>query len=132
MKQQDIYGALVIRLFFFFASLHPVFPQSFSLTSDKLSRCSCRGLGEKTSVALIKKIYAEDSEGRNQSRGEKMKDCEVEVSLDVWWMGEIMLGVFFSIISSIRIGLFLTCIQVKNKLFTSGLHVIIEFIIFFS
>lgn len=36
----------------------------------------------KTSVALIKKIYAKDSEEKNPSKGEKMKDCWVEGSLD--------------------------------------------------
>lgn len=101
MKQQDIYASQLFRLFFF-ATRHPVFPsglfnhqrQTHSLFFQHLGLSIVQRPLKKISVALIKKVYAEDSEGRNRRRGEKMKDYEVEVSLDVWWMGEIMLGSF--------------------------------------
>lgn len=42
----------------------------------------------ETSMALIREVYAEDTE-RIRSRREKMKDRKVKVSLDVWWIGKL-------------------------------------------
>lgn len=51
----------------------------------------------ETSMALIRAIYAEDTGRISWSRGEKMKDSEVEVSLDLWWTACIMrVGFYFS------------------------------------